>query len=77
MHCANHQHALTPALADMIGGTHGVAATAKQAAVKRLVLSHQNPDLARPGAKEKAIADIVQHFNGEIIFAEEMMILEL
>jgi ribonuclease BN (tRNA processing enzyme) len=76
MHCADHQHALTPALADMIGGTLDIAKTATQAATKRLVLSHQSVDLARPGSKEKAIADIAQHFDGEIIFAEEMMVLE-
>jgi len=42
-----------------------------------MILSHQGPNLDRPGSKERAIADISKIFNGKIIFAEEMMELDL
>jgi hypothetical protein len=36
-----------------------------------------DPDLYKPGSKERAIADVAGIFKGEIIFGEELMTLDL
>jgi ribonuclease BN (tRNA processing enzyme) len=61
----------------MITGTIDAAQMAKQTGAKRLILAHQGPNLVRPGSKEKAISDISKIFNNQIIFAEELMALEI
>ncbi len=58
-------------------GTIDAAEMAKQAGVKKLVLTHTGPALCEPGSKEKAIADISRIYDGEIIFGEELMVVEL
>ena len=63
--------------AKMITGTIDAATIAKETGVKRLILAHQGPNLDRPGSKEKGIADISRIFSGEIVFAEELMTLEI
>jgi ribonuclease BN (tRNA processing enzyme) len=63
--------------AKMITGTIDAAHIAKETGTKRLILAHQGPNFDRPGSKEKGIADISRIYDGEIIFAEELMILEI
>lgn len=41
---------------------------AARANVQRLVVTHQGPNLARPGSMEKAVAEIAAIFKGELIF---------
>lgn len=58
-------------------GTTGAARMAQQAGVKRLVLSHIGPHLARHGPLEKGIGDVSKLYAGQILFAEELMSFEL
>jgi ribonuclease BN (tRNA processing enzyme) len=58
-------------------GTTGAARRAQEAGVKRLVLSHIGPHLASHGPLEKGIGDVRRVFGGEIVFAEELLRLEL
>jgi ribonuclease BN (tRNA processing enzyme) len=77
IHCWDHQENMGKNEAGMITGTIAAAEFAKKAGVRRLILAHQGPNLDRPGSKEKAIADINRIFNGEIIFSEESLSIEL
>jgi ribonuclease BN (tRNA processing enzyme) len=58
-------------------GTIGAAEMAREAGVKKLVLVHVGPHLAAHGPMEKGIGDVGKIFDGEIIFAEELMSLHL
>jgi ribonuclease Z len=58
-------------------GTIGAAEMAREAGVKKLVLVHVGPHLASHGPMEKGIGDVRKIFDGEIIFAEELMLLRL
>ena len=58
-------------------GTVGAAEMARDAGVKRLVLVHIGPHLASHGPMEKGIGDVRSVYDGEIIFAQELMPLEL
>jgi ribonuclease Z len=58
-------------------GTEGAARMAREAGVKRLVLVHIGPYLARHGAMEKGIGDVRRIYDGEVIFADELMTLAL
>ena len=60
-----------------IAGTLMAARMAQQAGAKRLVTAHSLQDLTLPGSREKGIADIGRLFDGEIVFGEELMILDL
>jgi ribonuclease Z len=77
IHCWDHQEAMQHNEAGMISGTIAAAQLAKQTGVGRLILAHQGPNLDRPGSKEKAVADIAGIYDGEIIFAEESLIVEI
>ena len=50
---------------------------AKLHGVKRLVLVHTGPNLSTHGAMEKGIGDVKREFDGELVFAEELMELEV
>jgi ribonuclease Z len=58
-------------------GTVGAARMAQEAGVRRLVLVHIGPDLAQHGPMEKGIGDVRRVFEGEVIFADELMTLPL
>ena len=58
-------------------GTTGAARMAQEAGVKRLVLSHIGPHLSRHGPLEKGIGDVSKLYDGQILFAEELMSFEL
>jgi ribonuclease Z len=58
-------------------GTAGAAEMAREAGVKRLVLVHIGPHLSSHGPMEKGIGDVRRIYDGEIIFAEELMPLTL
>jgi len=44
-----------------------------EAGVKKLVLVHVGPHLATHGAMDKGIGDVRRIYDGEVIFAEELM----
>ena len=50
---------------------------AQEAGVKRLVLVHTGPSLCQHGAMEKGIGDVKREFDGELVFAEELMVLDV
>ncbi len=58
-------------------GTTGAAEMAREAGVKRLVLVHVGPHLAAHGAMEKGIGEVRRVYEGELIFADEMMAVRL
>jgi ribonuclease Z len=58
-------------------GTVGGARMAEEAGVKRLVLVHIGPYLARHGPMEKGIGDVRRHYGGEVIFADELLALRV
>lgn len=58
-------------------GTTGAAEMAREAGVQRLVLVHVGPHLASHGPMEKGIGDVRKIYDGEIIFAEELMSLRV
>ena len=58
-------------------GTHGAARMAQEAGVKKLVLVHIGAELAQHGPMEKGIGDVRRLYDGEIVFADELMSLEV
>ncbi len=58
-------------------GSIGAAEMAREAGVKRLVLVHVGPHLASHGPMEKGIGDVRRIYDGDVIFAEELMSLRL
>lgn len=58
-------------------GTTGAARMAQQAEVKKLVLVHVGPHLAAHGPMERGIGSVRKIYDGELIFADELMALRL
>ena len=56
-----------------ICGTVDAAEMAQEAGVKKLVLVHVGPELAKHGDMEKGIGDVRRVYDGEVVFAEELM----
>lgn len=73
----DHQEKMTSAMTSGFCGTLDAAQMAAASGVSRLVVTHQGPNLCRPGSMEKAIADMGSVFTGEIVFAEEYMTIDL
>jgi ribonuclease BN (tRNA processing enzyme) len=57
-------------------GTTGAAQMARDAGVRRLVLVHVGPHLSAHGPMEKGIGDVRRIYDGEIVFADELMSIE-
>ena len=78
LHVWNHQDAL-----DESGegpgemGTLNAAKMAEACQVKTLIVNHSTPNLTRPGSRERGVGDMARIYQGEIIFAEELIKLEL
>lgn len=58
-------------------GTVGAGRLAQDAGVKRLLLSHLTPKMAAHGALEAGIAEVASVYDGEILFADELMTLDI
>ncbi len=58
-------------------GTTGAAQMARDAGVEKLVLVHRGPGLEGHESTERARAEVSQIFDGELIFADELDILDL
>ena len=54
-------------------GTVDAGRLAQEAGVKKLVLVHIGHELARHGDMEKGIGDVKKVYDGELVFAEELM----
>ena len=73
----DHQKNMSPSLLSGFCGTIDAAKMADKSGAQRLVVTHQGPNLSTPGSRERAIADMAAHYNGEIIFGEEFLTLDL
>ena len=58
-------------------GTTGAARMAQEAGVKQLAVVHIGPHLAAHGPMEKGIGDIKAIFEGSLIFADELSVLDV
>ncbi|MEC9277828.1 MAG: MBL fold metallo-hydrolase [Chloroflexota bacterium] len=58
-------------------GTEGAAKMAQNAEVKKLVLVHIGPHLSQDEVKTRSATELSKIYEGEIVFADEMMSLEL
>ena len=58
-------------------GTTGAAEMAQEAGVKKLVLVHMGPALSAQAPYEDAGSEMARIYQGEIIFSEELMQIEL
>jgi ribonuclease Z len=58
-------------------GTEGAAQMARDAGVETLVLVHRGPALDSHGSEESALEDVRSIFGGEIIFADELDVLDI
>ena len=54
-------------------GTKGAARMAQAAGIKKLALAHIGPHLSQHGPMEKGIGDVKAIYDGDLIFAEEIM----
>ena len=58
-------------------GTTGAARMAQEAGVKKLVLVHVGPNLSEHGPMEKGIGDVEKIYDGELLFSEELMRIDV
>ena len=58
-------------------GTKDAARMAQQAGVKKLVLVHVGPNLSRRPVMEKGVADVERIYDGEVVFSEELMAVDV
>lgn len=58
-------------------GTTGAAAMAAQAGVEKLVLVHRGPGLEGSESERKALADVQALFDGEVILADELDVIDV
>ena len=58
-------------------GTKGAAQMAQAAGVKKLVLVHVGAHLAGHGPMEKGIGDIASIYDGEVVFSDELMAVDV
>ena len=72
----DHQENMSDSMTSGFCGTLDAAEMAVEADVDSLVITHQGPNLCRPGSREKAIADMAAVYRGKIVFGEEFMTLE-
>lgn len=76
--CWNHQEIMDgDGEAPGQTGTMDAATFARDSGAKLLILTHTGPNLCKPGSREKAIRDIATLFDGDIVFGEEGMKLDL
>lgn len=76
--CWDHQAHMT-ADGESAGqcGTTGAAEMARQAGVAKLVLVHRGPSLEGSDSGAKALADVHSIFDGEVILADELDVIEV
>jgi ribonuclease Z len=58
-------------------GTTGAAQMAQDAGAKKLVLVHIGPNLAGHGPMEKGLGDIRSIYDGEVIFSDELLTVDI
>ncbi len=63
--------------ASRVCGTTDAARMAQDARVKKLVLVHIGPNLSRHPVMEKGIGDIKRIYDGEVVFSDELMTIDV
>ncbi len=58
-------------------GTTGAARMAQEAGVKKLVLVHIGPNLTGHGPMEKGLGDIRSIYDGEVVFSDELLVVDI
>lgn len=58
-------------------GTDGAALMAQESGVKKLVLVHTGPHLSQDDVRESTLSHISNIFDGEIVFADELMAIKM
>ena len=58
-------------------GTTGAAHLARDAGVEKLILVHRGPGLEGTEAEERALADVTAIYEGEVLFADELDVIDL
>ena len=72
--CWDHQQRMDEnTLSQAMCGTLGAARMAQEAGVKKLVLVHISKEMAPHFEMEKALGDIAKEYDGQVIWAEELM----
>jgi ribonuclease BN (tRNA processing enzyme) len=62
---------------ESVTGTLGAAQMAAAAGVRRLILVHVEEQFATSPFTERGVADISEIYDGDVIFARELMELDL
>jgi len=76
--CWDHQDTMKAnGEADGMAGTVTSGEMARDAGVAKLVLSHTGSSLADAASRDKALADVAAVYDGEVVFAEELMVLSV
>ena len=76
--CWDHQHIVDrDEVSQAMSGTRDVAQIAQQANVKQLVLTHFCAGFTKPDSLEQARNDIAEVYQGKVVFAEELMVVNL
>ena len=76
--CWDHQHEM-----DDVGeasgqtGTTGAARMARDAGVEKLILVHRGPGLEGTESEQRALADVSAIFDGEVVLADELDVLDI
>ena len=58
-------------------GTTGAARMAEEAGVKKLILVHMGAHISQHGPLEKGLGDIREVYGGQVIYAEELMAIDV
>ena len=53
------------------------AVVARRAGVKTLVLTHMLAQIDQPGLRERIVREIAQEFDGDVIWGEDLMTIEV
>ena len=78
VNCWDHQDTMAASgEADGQTGTRDAAEMAQDAGVGKVICTHIGAALAAPGSRERGIAEVAALYEGEIIFSEELMVVEL
>lgn len=64
-------------LSEVITGTTEVAAIANDTGVARVILTHVTPGFSKPGTRDRALAEVAQHYDGEVLLPAELTTVEL
>jgi len=78
VNCWDHQDVMEAnGEASGMSGTLDAARAARDSGAKKLVLMHTGPKLSQPRSARRAIGDVAAIYGGEIVFARELMVLDL